>query len=153
MKNRIFARLAALGAAAALSVTTALASPAAMMLRTEYERQQQALPLFERDKLIAEPKLLALAIILAVYITIKLRHDYKKRMAEDEVFRQKVAEAERLEAMEEAANAYREQQAAEETELESIPEVEAEVVGVDETPDEVTVIDAETVPEEGTKTE
>ena len=50
---------------AALSVSTALASPAATLLRTEYERQQQALPLFERDHLIAEPGLLVIAILLA----------------------------------------------------------------------------------------
>lgn len=54
---------------AALSVSTALASPAATLLRTEYERQQQALPLFERDHLIAEPGLLVIAILLAIYLS------------------------------------------------------------------------------------
>ena len=57
---------------AALSVSTALASPAATLLRTEYERQQQALPLFERDHLIAEPGLLVIAILLAIYLIWKL---------------------------------------------------------------------------------
>ena len=83
---------------AALSVSTALASPAATLLRTEYERQQQALPLFERDHLIAEPGLLVIAILLAIYLVWKLRRDMRKRDEADRQYREMIAEAERLQA-------------------------------------------------------
>ena len=102
---------------AALSVSTALASPAATLLRTEYERQQQALPLFERDHLIAEPGLLVIAILLAIYLVWKLRRDMRKRDEADRQYREMIAEAERLQAEEDEA-------AAEETS----PEVAAETV-------------------------
>ena len=85
-------------AAAALSVSTAFAS-------TAYERQQQALPLFERDHLIAEPGLLVVAILLAVYLVWKLRRDMRKREEEDKKYRAMIAEAERLQAEEDEAQA------------------------------------------------
>lgn len=88
---------------AALSVSTALASPAATLLRTEYERQQQALPLFERDHLIAEPGLLVIAILLAIYLVWKLRRDMRKRDEADRQYREMIAEAERLQAEEDEA--------------------------------------------------
>ena len=90
---------------AALSVSTALASPAATLLRTEYERQQQALPLFERDHLIAEPGLLVIAILLAIYLVWKLRRDMRKRDEADRQYREMIAEAERLQAEEDEAKA------------------------------------------------
>ena len=85
-------------AAAALSVSTAFAS-------TAYERQQQALPLLERDHLIAEPGLLVVAILLAVYLVWKLRRDMRKREEEDKKYRAMIAEAERLQAEEDEAQA------------------------------------------------
>lgn len=144
MKSQIFARLSAFGAAAVLSLNTAFASPAAALLRTEYERQQQNLPLLQRDKLIAEPGLLAIAIILAIYMFFKLRRDVKNRLAEDEEYRRRIAEAERLEAAEDAARAAQESEA-------FVPEVEAEIVGVDDLADDHTVVDAVIVEEESPK--
>ena len=108
--------------AAALSTTTALASPAATLLRTEYERQQQALPLFERDHLIAEPGLLVIAIILAIYLVWKLRRDMRKRDEADRQYREMIAEAERLQAEEDEAKAAEEAAAA----LEATAEAAAE---------------------------
>ena len=114
----------ALVSAAALSTTTALASPAATLLRTEYERQQQALPLFQRDHLIAEPGLLVLAIILAIYLVWKLRRDMRKRDEADRQYREMIAEAERLQAEEDEAKAAEEAAAA----LEATAEVAAEEI-------------------------
>ena len=85
-------------AAAVLSVSTAFAA-------TAYDRQQQALPLFERDHLIAEPGLLVVAILLAVYLVWKLRRDIRKRDEEDKKYRAMIAEAERLQAEEDEAQA------------------------------------------------
>lgn len=118
---------------AALSVSTALASPAATLLRTEYERQQQALPLFERDHLIAEPGLLVIAILLAIYLVWKLRRDMRKRDAADRQYREMIAEAERLQAEEDEAKAAAEanaalEAAAEAAAEETSPEVAAETV-------------------------
>ena len=114
----------ALVSAAALSTTTARASPAATLLRTEYERQQQALPLFQRDHLIAEPGLLVLAIILAIYLVWKLRRDMRKRDEADRQYREMIAEAERLQAEEDEAKAAEEAAAA----LEATAEVAAEEI-------------------------
>ena len=114
----------ALVSAAALSTTTALASPAATLLRTEYERQQQALPLFQRDHLIAEPGLLVLAIILAIYLVWKLRRDMRKRDEADRQYREMIAEAERLQAEEDEAKAAEEAAAA----LEATAEAAAEEI-------------------------
>ena len=119
--------------AAALSTTTALASPAATLLRTEYERQQQALPLFQRDHLIAEPGLLVLAIILAIYLVWKLRRDMRKRDEADRQYREMIAEAERLQAEEDEAKAAEEAAAALEATAEAAaeeiaPEAAAEIV-------------------------
>lgn len=118
---------------AALSVSTALASPAATLLRTEYERQQQALPLFERDHLIAEPGLLVIAILLAIYLAWKLRRDMRKRDEADRQYREMIAEAERLQAEEDEAKAAAEanaalEAAAEAAAEETSPEVAAETV-------------------------
>ena len=118
---------------AALSVSTALASPAATLLRTEYERQQQALPLFERDHLIAEPGLLVIAILLAIYLVWKLRRDMRKRDEADRQYREMIAEAERLQAEEDEAKAAAEanaalEAAAEAAAEETSPEVAAETV-------------------------
>ena len=118
---------------AALSVSTALASPAATLLRTEYERQQQALPLFERDHLIAEPGLLVIAILLAIYLVWKLRRDMRKRDEVDRQYREMIAEAERLQAEEDEAKAAAEanaalEAAAEAAAEETSPEVAAETV-------------------------
>lgn len=118
---------------AALSVSTALASPAATLLRTEYERQQQALPLFERDHLIAEPGLLVIAILLAIYLVWKLRWDMRKRDEADRQYREMIAEAERLQAEEDEAKAAAEanaalEAAAEAAAEETSPEVAAETV-------------------------
>ena len=118
---------------AALSVSTALASPAATLLRTEYERQQQALPLFERDHLIAEPGLLVIAILLAIYLVWKLRRDMRKRDEADHQYREMIAEAERLQAEEDEAKAAAEanaalEAAAEAAAEETSPEVAAETV-------------------------
>ena len=118
---------------AALSVSTALASPAATLLRTEYERQQQALPLFERDHLIAEPGLLVIAILLAIYLVWKLRRDMRKRDEADSQYREMIAEAERLQAEEDEAKAAAEanaalEAAAEAAAEETSPEVAAETV-------------------------
>lgn len=118
---------------AALSVSTALASPAATLLRTEYERQQQALPLFERDHLIAEPGLLVIAILLAIYLVWKLRRDMRKRDEADRQYREMIAEAERLQAEEDEAKAAAEANAALEAAAEAVaeetsPEVAAETV-------------------------
>ena len=118
---------------AALSVSTALASPAATLLRTEYERQQQALPLFERDHLIAEPGLLVIAILLAIYLVWKLRRDMRKRDEADCQYREMIAEAERLQAEEDEAKAAAEanaalEAAAEAAAEETSPEVAAETV-------------------------
>lgn len=123
----------ALVSAAALSTTTALASPAATLLRTEYERQQQALPLFQRDHLIAEPGLLVLAIILAIYLVWKLRRDMRKRDEADRQYREMIAEAERLQAEEDEAKAAEEAAAALEATAEAAaeeiaPEAAAEIV-------------------------
>lgn len=123
----------ALVSAAALSTTTALASPAATLLRTEYERQQQALPLFQRDHLIAEPGLLVLAIILAIYLVWKLRRDMRKRDEADRQYREMIAEAERLQAEEDEAKAAEEAAAALEATAEAVaeeiaPEAAAEIV-------------------------
>lgn len=46
----------AFASAAALSASHRFCQPAATLLRTEYERYQQSLPLFQRDHLIAEPR-------------------------------------------------------------------------------------------------
>ena len=92
MQKSLTGALAAVSTAA-LSVSTALASPAATLLRTEYERQQQALPLFERDHLIAEPGLLVIAILLAIYLVWKLRRDMRKRDDADRQYREMIAEA------------------------------------------------------------
>ena len=118
---------------AALSVSTALASPAATLLRTEYERQQQALPLFERDHLIAEPGLLVIAILLAIYLVWKLRRDMRTRDEADRQYREMIAEAERLQAEEDEAKAAAEanaalEAAAEAAAEETSPEVAAETV-------------------------
>ena len=118
---------------AALSVSTALASPAATLLRTEYERQQQALPLFERDHLIAEPGLLVIAILLAIYLVWKLRLDMRKRDEADRQYREMIAEAERLQAEEDEAKAAAGANAAMEAAAEAAaeetsPEVAAETV-------------------------
>ena len=112
---------------AALSVSTALASPAATLLRTEYERQQQALPLFERDHLIAEPGLLVIAILLAIYLVWKLRRDMRKRDEADRQYREMIAEAERLQAEEDEAKAAAEANAALEAAAELAEETEAEL--------------------------
>ena len=126
MQKYLTGALAAVSTAA-LSVSTALASPAATLLRTEYERQQQALPLFERDHLIAEPGLLVIAILLAIYLVWKLRRDMRKRDEADRQYREMIAEAERLQAEEDEANAALEA-AAEAAAEETSPEVAAETV-------------------------
>lgn len=102
----------AFASAAALSASTAFASPAATLLRTEYERYQQSLPLFQRDHLIAEPGLLVIAILLAIYLVWKLRRDMRKRDEDDRQYRQMIAEAERLQAEEDEAKAAAEAAAA-----------------------------------------
>ena len=106
---------------------------AATLLRTEYERQQQALPLFERDHLIAEPGLLVIAILLAIYLVWKLRRDMRKRDEADRQYREMIAEAERLQAEEDEAKAAAEanaalEAAAEAAAEETSPEVAAETV-------------------------
>ena len=102
----------AFASAAALSASTAFASPAATLLRTEYERYQQSLPLFQRDHLIAEPGLLVIAILLAIYLVWKLRRDMRKRDEDDRQSRQMIAEADRLQAEEDEAKAAAEAAAA-----------------------------------------
>ena len=101
--HKFFAGAAAAVSAAALSVTTALASPAATLLRTEYERYQQSLPLFERDKWIAEPGLFAIVVLLTIYLVWKLRRDMRKSREEDAKYRALMAEAEKLQAAEDEA--------------------------------------------------
>lgn len=101
--HKFFAGAAAAVSAAALSVTTALASPAATLLRTEYERYQQSLPLFERDKWIAEPGLFAIVVLLTIYLVWKLRRDMRKSREEDAKYRALMAEAEKLQAAEDKA--------------------------------------------------
>ena len=108
---------------AALSVSTALASPAATLLLT----------LFERDHLIAEPGLLVIAILLAIYLVWKLRRDMRKRDEADRQYREMIAEAERLQAEEDEAKAAAEanaalEAAAEAAAEETSPEVAAETV-------------------------
>ena len=115
--KHFFQRTACLTGAALLSAQTAFAAPLTM-LRTEYERYQQSLPLLERDKLIAEPGLLALAGVLAVYLVWKLRRDIRKSREEDQKYREMVAEAERLQAEEDARIA-QEQAAAPEPETDT----------------------------------
>lgn len=90
-------------AGAAAAVSTALTSPAATLLRTEYERQQQALPLFQRDKWIAEPGLFALAILLSIYLVWKLRRDLRKSKEENAKYQEMMAEAKRLQDAEDEA--------------------------------------------------
>ena len=116
---------------AALSVSTALASPAATLLRTEYERQQQALPLFERDHLIAEPGLLVIAILLAIYLVWKLRRDMRMRDVADRLYREMIAEAERLQAEEDEAKAAAEANAALEAAAEAAAEETSPVVAAE----------------------
>ena len=127
MQKFLTGALAAISTAAR-SVSTALASPAATLLRTEYERQQQALPLFERDHLIAEPGLLVIAILLAIYLVWKLRRDMRKRDEADRQYREMIAEAERLQAEEDEAKAAALEAAAEAAAEETSPEVAAETV-------------------------
>ena len=99
------------------------------------ENAQQALPLFERDHLIAEPGLLVIAILLAIYLVWKLRRDMRKRDEADRQYREMIAEAERLQAEEDEAKAAAEanaalEAAAEAAAEETSPEVAAETGGL-----------------------
>lgn len=111
MKSKLFKGFFAVMLAAVISVGTAVAlpqppvgsqtaRPSHSMLRTDYERQQQKLPLHQRDKLVAEPGLLAIVIVLIIYFFFKIRRDMRISKEQDEEYRRMQAAAEELERQE-----------------------------------------------------
>ena len=53
---------------------------------TEYEKEQQELPLSQRDRIIAEPGLLAFAMAILVWFVWKIRRDIKKIKKDNEEY-------------------------------------------------------------------
>lgn len=88
---------------------------------TDYEREQQNLPLSQRDKLIAEPKLLLAAVVLLTWFVWKMRRDIRKIKADNELYDRQRKEAERMLA---------ELEEAEEAEEDEAEGVEGEAAGV-----------------------
>lgn len=113
---------------------------------TEYEKEQQELPLSQRDRIIAEPGLMMVALVILVWFVWKIRRDMKKIKArneeydrQQEIVRRQLAEMDDDEddeddvhvADEDEDDALAESEPLEES-LEEIPTVEAEIVEMPE---------------------